>query len=97
MFPDTSTIGVGEWDALTGPLSGGPVPFGQAGPLRLQSAWDIAEWTVRDAAGRAVKSGGHVAAGSPWLLGADGMKLGWHVLSCVGVDGRRWSLPLMVD
>jgi len=97
VFPDTSTIGVGEWDALTGPLSGGPVPFGQAGPLRLQSAWDIAEWTVRDAAGRAVKSGGRVAAGSPWRVAADGMKPGWHVLSCVGVDGRRWSLPLMVD
>ena len=78
-----------------GPLSGGPVPFGQAGPLRLQSAWDIAEWTVRDAAGRTVKSGGHVAARSPWLLEADGMKSGWH--ACCPVSESTAALEPAVD
>ena len=88
VFPDTSTIGVGSW-TRTGVLKAGPVPFGQAALSR--SSWpDIAEWTVRDALGRVVRTGGPQLRRVGVAVGADGMKPGWHVLVSEST-GRHWS------
>ena len=97
VFPDTSSNGVFESNVFSGILEGGPVPFGQAGPLRLRSQVDVVNWSLRDASARIVGRGGPVVAGSEWQMDAEGLVPGWHVLVCTGRDGRRWSMILLVD
>jgi len=97
VFPDTSTIGISEAFLTEGSFSCGPVPFGQAGPLRIRSRMDVDEWSLRDASARIVRSGGRVVAGSDWRIEASGLIPGWYILMFTGADGRRWSLSLMVD
>ena len=97
VFPDTSTIAVDEWEGEWIPLSGGPIPFGGAVPLVLDVTLDMVAWSVLDASGRAVRSGGAVPAGSRWTLSPQGLRTGWHVVAFTDRQGRRWRLPLMVD
>ncbi len=97
VFPDTSANGVVEGNVLGGMLEGGPVPFGQSGPLRLRSKVDVITWFLQDAAARIVRRGGLELAGSEWQIDAEGLAPGWHVLVCTGRDGRRWSMSLMLD
>ena len=78
-------------------VTAGPIPFGLAGPLRLESAADLTTWALVDALGRTVRSGGRVVAGAPWTLEAEGLVPGWHVLVCTASDGRQWNLEVMVD
>ena len=79
------------------PLTAGPIPFGLAGPLRLECGVDLTSWVLVDAAGRPVRSGGRVVAGAPWTLEAEGLVSGWHALVCTASDGRRWTLEVLVD
>ena len=97
VFPDTSTIGIEGAPAPVGPLTAGPIPFGLAGPLRLECGVDLTSWVLVDAAGRPVRSGGRVVAGAPWTLEAEGLVSGWHALVCTASDGRRWTLEVLVD
>ena len=97
VFPDTGALAVFESNVFSGVLEGGPVPFGQAGPLRLRSRVDVVNWLLRDASARIVGSGGPVAAGSEWQIDAHGLVPGWHVLVCTGSDGRHWSMTLLLD
>lgn len=97
VFPDTSTIGIEGAPASVGPLHAGPIPFGLAGPLRLECGVDLTTWALVDAAGRTVRTGGRVVADAPWTLEAEGLMPGWHALVCTASDGRRWTLEVLVD
>ena len=97
VFPDTSTIGIEGAPASVGPLHAGPIPFGLAGPLRLECGVDLTTWALVDAAGRTVRTGGRVVADAPWTLEAEGLIPGWHALVCTASDGRRWTLEVLVD
>ncbi len=97
VFPDTSTIGIEVAPASVGPLHAGPIPFGLAGPLRLECGVDLTTWALVDAAGRTVRTGGRVVAAAPWPLEAEGLMPGWHALVCTASDGRRWTLEVLVD
>ena len=97
VFPDTSTIGIEGASASVGPLHAGPIPFGLAGPLRLECGVDLTTWALVDAAGRTVRTGGRVVADAPWTLEAEGLMPGWHALVCTASDGRRWTLEVLVD
>ena len=97
VFPDTSTIGIEGAPASVGSLHAGPIPFGLAGPLRLECGVDLTTWALVDAAGRTVRTGGRVVADAPWTLEAEGLMPGWHALVCTASDGRRWTLEVLVD
>ena len=97
VFPDTTTIAVDEWERGGMPMSGGPIPFGGTVPLVLDVTLDMVSWSVSDASGRVLRSGGAVAAGSRWTLSSAGLRTGWHLAVFTDQEGRSWRLPLMVD
>ena len=96
VFPDTSTIAVAELDAEV-VLKAGPVPFGAGRPLQVQLAADLKHWVLRDALGRAVRTGGPQLSGAAWTVNADGVRPGWHVLVMEGRAGQVWSWPVHID
>ena len=95
VFPDT-TSAIAELLSPTGPVQGGPIPFGQGVSLRLDVEVDVARWEMRDGSGRLVQSGGPALAGSSLTITGQGLRSGWHVIVFTGAQGRQWTLPVSI-
>lgn len=93
VFPDTSTIAVEEWVAHL-PFSFGPNPFGRHGAFSLTTDTPIRQWSLWDATGRKVRSGGVLVEGAQLRLDGKGLRPGWHALRLVAADGRSWTVRL---
>ena len=97
VFPDTNTVGLGDGLSAVDQVVAGPIPFGQAGPLRLESKVGVKRWSLFDSTGRPVRRGGPMPAGAQWTLEPNGLIPGWYTLVCHSDEGRRWTVPVMVN
>jgi hypothetical protein len=94
IFPDTSTIGVGELPQGI-PFQFGPNPWSAGQEFFLTTQVDLVGWTITDAAGRVLRRGSAVAASGRVDLGSGALESGWYSLHLLGTDNQHWTINLI--